>query len=335
MKKKFILPPIVALLVVAAGFFWYFRLHAPPAGDHIAVSGNIEAVTVQLGFRIPGLVEARPVFEGQQVRRGDPVARLETSELRQEEALRRAELTAAQASLAEMRAGFRVEETEQARAALQRARAELAKARSDFERQSNLFQANVISRREMEETEAAFEVARARAAEASQRLDLHRRGNRPEQIAQAEAKADQAEAALAQAQTRLGFADLAAPIDAFILSENVEPGEHVAAGTPVVTLADLDHVWLRAYVEGADLGRVQLGQTAWVTSDSYPGRRYRGRVSFIASEAEFTPKQVQTREQRTRLVYRIKIDVENPGRELKPGMLADARIVLEGGDAGH
>ena len=109
-----------------------------------------------------------------------------------------------------------------------------------------------------------------------------------------------------------------------VLSKNIEPGEYVAPGTPVVTVGDLVHVWLRAYIEELDLKRVKPGQKATVSIDS--GDEYQGRVSFIAQEAEFTPKNVQTQKERVKLVYRIKIDVTNPDMELKPGMPADAVI---------
>jgi HlyD family secretion protein len=107
-----------------------------------------------------------------------------------------------------------------------------------------------------------------------------------------------------------------------------EVGEVVVPGTPVVTLADLDHIWLRAYIAETDLGRIRWGQEATITTDTYPGKQYRGRISFISSSAEFTPKSVQTYRERVTLVYRIKIDIDNPNRELKPGMPADARIDL-------
>jgi HlyD family secretion protein len=111
-----------------------------------------------------------------------------------------------------------------------------------------------------------------------------------------------------------------------VLSKNVEPGDYVAAGTPIVTVGELDDVWLRGYVEETDLGRVKVGQAAVVTTDSFPGKRYEGRVSFISQQAEFTPKTVQTRKERVKLVYRVKVDVPNPDRELLPGMPADASI---------
>jgi len=113
-----------------------------------------------------------------------------------------------------------------------------------------------------------------------------------------------------------------------ITVRQAELGEVVVPGTPVVTLADLDHIWLRAYIAETDLGRIRWSQEATITTDTYPGRQYRGRVSFISSSAEFTPKSVQTYKERVTLVYRIKIDVENPNRELKPGMPADAHVDL-------
>lgn len=152
------------------------------------------------------------------------------------------------------------------------------------------------------------------------------KGYRSEQVDQARARLQQAEEALAQARTRLGYAELTAPLSGVVLAENVEPGEFVAAGTPVVTIGELDPVWLRAYIKETDLGRVKLGQSVRVTTDTYPGKAYRGTVTFIAQDAEFTPKNVQTDKERVKLVYRIKITLANPEQELKPGMPADAEI---------
>jgi len=114
-----------------------------------------------------------------------------------------------------------------------------------------------------------------------------------------------------------------------VLSENIEPGEFVAAGTPVVTVAELAHVWLRAFINETDLGRVKVGQTARITTDTYPGKSYEGRLSFLSSQAEFTPRNVQTAEERVKLVYRVKIDLPNPDMELKPGMPADAEVLTQ------
>jgi HlyD family secretion protein len=119
---------------------------------------------------------------------------------------------------------------------------------------------------------------------------------------------------------------VASPLSGVVLSENIEPGEFVAAGTPVVTVGELANVWLRAYISEPDLGRVKVGQATRVRTDTYPGKFYEGRVSFLSSQAEFTPRNVQTEQERVKLVYRVKIDLPNPQMELKPGMPADAEI---------
>ena len=175
-----------------------------------------------------------------------------------------------------------------------------------------------------------IEAARAKVRQADQQATLVQKGPRKEDIDQGRARLDQATQALALAQTQLGYATLLAPTSGVILSKNIEPMEFVSPGTSVLTMANLGQVWLRAYVEEGDLGRVKVGQKARVSSDTYPGKQYEGRVSFIASEAEFTPKSVQTRKERAKLVYRIKIEIPNPAMELKPGMPVDVEIELGG-----
>jgi HlyD family secretion protein len=265
------------------------------------------------------------------VRAGDLIAQLDTVELQHDVALNLAEVAAARAELTEKEAGYRSEEIAQTRAALKRAEAALEEATSDYQRQQALYRDKVISARELERFAANFEMAQAQRNEARARYNLHRKGFRQEQVDLVKARSERAEEALEKARSRLGFATLKSPIDGFVLSDNIEAGEYVAAGTPVVTLGDLKHPWLRAYVDETDLGRVHLGQKASISTDTYPDKHYAGRVTFIASEAEFTPKHVQTDKQRTKLVYRVKIEVENPALELKPGMPADATIDLQGG----
>ncbi len=171
-----------------------------------------------------------------------------------------------------------------------------------------------------------IEEARSTAAQAKAQYDLVKAGPRQEDIDQGKQRVKQAKAALALAETQLGYATVGSPLTGVVLSKNIEPGEYVAPGTAVVTVGDLVNVWLRAYIEEGDLGRVKVGQRASVTNDTFPGKKYEGVVSFIAADAEFTPKNVQTQKERVKLVYRIKIDIKNPNRELKPGMPADAAI---------
>ena len=142
----------------------------------------------------------------------------------------------------------------------------------------------------------------------------------------AEAEVRNGEEALVLSRIVHGYTRLEAPFDGVITVRQAELGEVVAPGTPVVTIADLDHIWLRAYVNETDVGKVRLGQQVKVVTDSYPHKEYRGQISFIASKAEFTPKSVETHAERVTLVYRIRIDIDNPTHELVPGMPADATL---------
>ena len=246
-------------------------------------------------------------------------------------------------ALADLEAGSRVQEIAAAEAAEAAAAADMERAEADWKRAKMLFQRKTISAEEYDATRAAYNMAVERHRQMSEQAKLVREGFRKQQIEQAgaalaqakaqydlvlagprredidqgRARLEQAEAALALATTQLGYAVVVSPLTGVVLSKNIEPGEYVAPGTPVVTIGDLVHVWLRAYIEATDLGRVKVGQRADITTDTYPGKKYPGRVSFIAKEAEFTPKNVQTQKERVKLVYRIKIDIVNPDMELK------------------
>jgi len=161
-------------------------------------------------------------------------------------------------------------------------------------------------------------------AEASE-LELKRR---EQEIATRRAEIARSKAGIALIDSQLADTVVASPVDGVVLLKAAEPGEVLAPGTTVVTIGDIDHPWLRGYINETDKGKVKLGCKVRVTTDSYPGKVYNGRVTFINSQAEFTPKQIQTQQERVKLVYRVKIEVENPGRELKSNMPADAEILL-------
>jgi HlyD family secretion protein len=289
----------------------------------------VEVTTVELSFKIPGRVRERLVDEGDTVKPGQTIARLDPEDLNHEVASRKAEVQAAQAALTELETGYRKEEIAQAEAALRRIQAEAERLRVDFGRQQELYRREVISGRDFDASRAAYEGSRASTQEARERLNLLRSGPRKETIDQARARLRDTEAVLALAETRRGYATLLSSAAGMVLSKNIEPGEQVAAGTPVVTVGLLDEVWMRAYISETDLGRVKVGQRATVTTDSWPEKKYSGHISFISPEAEFTPKSVQTAKERVKLVYRIKIVVPNPAGELKPGMPADAVLWLQ------
>jgi membrane fusion protein YbhG len=325
--KKTALATIVILAIISGAVFYYTTHRRGSDRNVIRISGNIEVTSVDVSFKVTGRVLERPVDEGETVQAGQLVARLDSADLAHEVAIRRAEAATARAALQELEAGSRKEEVAQAEAALTAVEAEASRLADDFRRSQELFAREVIPKQRFDEARAARDTSQAQVRQAREALALVRKGPRIERIDQGRARLREAEAALALAEERLGYATLTAPVAGMVLSKNIEPGEQVAIGTPVITIGELDSVWVRAYIAETDLGRVKLGQKARVTTDTWPGKRYDGTVTFISSEAEFTPKNVQTQKERVKLVYRIKITLPNPNRELKPGMPADAEIL--------
>jgi HlyD family secretion protein len=274
-----------------------------------------------------------------------------------------AEVQQAEAVLQELLHGSRKQEIEAARAALARAETEYTRAERDWERAQTLYKSEDISTAQFDDFLARFESAKAQRTQATQQLDLIEEGPRKEDIEAARAQLERAkanlrlaeanrlelkrmqqeqvsrEADIQQAKAQLGVnetqlrdTEVLSPMDGVVLVKSAEPGEVLAAGTTVVTLGDVARPWLRAYINETDLGRVTLGAEVKVTTDSFPGKVYKGKLTFIASEAEFTPKQIQTQEERVKLVYRTKIEIENPNGELKSNMPADAEIPLAGSE---
>lgn len=326
-KKPLILIPIAVVAAVAVTRV--LRQDSKEDSGTIRISGNIEVTATQVGFKLPGLVQSRLVSEGESVTNGQVVALLDPAEIERELAIRLADAASADAVLAELEAGTRPEEKAQAAAALDVARANAEREKAEFTRQTELFRQGVIPEREFDASQAASRVAEATVREREARLALLEKGPRDETIRAARARLEQAKQAAALAQVRLGYTTLRSPLDGIVLAEGVESGENVVAGTPVVTVGRLTDVWMRGYIAETDLGRVKIGQDVEVYTDTYPGKAYAGRLSFISSQAEFTPKNIETAEERVKLVYRIKIDIPNPGQELKPGMPADARIATQ------
>jgi len=194
-----------------------------------------------------------------------------------------------------------IKERDNAAASLKAAEFDYELTRIDYQRSENLFKEGAVSAQKRDQDKTSFDAGKAKVEQLKASLDL--------------------------AQTRLDFTDLASPLDGFILVKSSLAGEVVKPGTPVFTAIDLHNIWVTAYINEKDLGKVKLGQLSDVVTDTYPGKKYKGTVSFISSQAEFTPKFIQTQEERVKLVYRIKVRVDNSSLELKPGMPADAYII--------
>ncbi len=273
--------------------------------------------------------------------------------------MRRAAVRQAQAHLDQLLAGSRPQEIQQAQAAAADARTLHEQAALDWQRAQTLYKNDDISTAQRDQALSKFNSTSAVLKQATERLAIVVEGPRKEEIASARAQLAQAQAALKvseanqfetkrraqeiatrhadleRARAQLGVSDsqltdtyVYSPIEGVVLVKSAEVGEVLAAGTTVVTIGDIEHPWVRGYIKEADLGRVKLGQKVRVTTDSYPGKEYWGRVTFIASEAEFTPKQIQTKDERVKLMYRVKVEVDNPHHELKSNMPVDAEIVL-------
>lgn len=383
----------ILILVIAAGVGLYLWRTGKFEGPHnsIQVSGNLELTLVDISFKTAGRMIELTVREGDTVKKGQVIARLDAAQLEQQKmrdvaaiasaqsaydqlkttieyqqatiesdiATRQAEVAQAQAHLDELNAGSRKEEVQQADSSVTDARAQVELARADWERAQTLYKNQDISTSQFDQARTKFNSANALLAQAQQRAAMVKEGPRKEEIAGAQAQLARARGAVGTAQAnrielrrkqeelvarraeidraraQVGITDaqlrdttITSPIDGVVLVKSAEPGEVIAAGTTIVRIGDVDHPWLRAYVGETDLGRVKLGAKVKLTTDSYPGKVYEGTVSFISAEAEFTPKQIQTKEERVKLVYRIKVDVDNANHELKNNMPVDAEIPL-------
>jgi len=323
--------PILILLAaaIAAGVYFYPRLTKKAAPvNQITLSGNMEAHESLVSFKVPGRIVELPIEEGQQVAQGALLARLEDADYKQKIQIDEAGVRVRESNLALTMAGTREQEVKAAQQSLLDAQADLEQKKIDNERAQRLFAKDEVSAQDRDLAATALKRSHALAEAAQQRYNEAVEGSRKEDIAIANANLAQAHANLGLSRVNLDYTILRAPNAGVITVRQAELGEVVSPGSPVVTLADLDHIWLRAYIAETDLGRIHWGQEATVTTDTYPGKQYHGRISFIASDAEFTPKSVQTYQERVTLVYRIKIDIDNANHELKPGMPANARIDL-------
>lgn len=319
--------PVLLLIAAGSGAAWYYRSRPVETDDGLVASGTVEATDAQLGFQLPGRVVSIAPREGDRVRAGQELARLDRAEIEARREQSQAQVQAAEAALAELRQGSRQEEIGQVRAALAAAEERRADAERDLARTRRLFEGGAVSREALDKSQVALDVARAQRTQVAEQLRLVQAGPRKERIDAARAQVSQAEAAARGVEASLSNTVLAAPFDGVVTVRHREPGEIVPAGSPVVTVMDPASRYVRIYIPENRLGEVRLGTRAAIKSDTYPDKTYPGEVSFIASEAEFTPKSVQTAEERVRLVYEVKVRVTGDAEfDLKPGLPADVRL---------
>jgi HlyD family secretion protein len=389
MKKRIVI--ILFVLALAGAGVYAFRGMGRTPDNRLMISGNIELTEVNIAFKTSGRLIERNADEGDVVKRGMVIARLDRDQLLAQKEMQQAGLESAQsqlaqaesalawqkatlaadieqrtadvasneAHLAELQNGSRPQEKLDAKAAVDAAESEAQRAKADWDRAQPLFKNDDISKAQYDQFRRNWESAEAALRSAKEKLSLVDAGPRAEVIqaqqgqlerargalkmAQANsiemkrreqelttrrAEVERARANLAMIETQLADTIAVCPLDGVVLVKAAEVGEILAPGTTVLTVGDLAHPWLRGYIDETDKPRVRIGAKARVTTDS-PDKVYWGRVGFIADEAEFTPKQIQTQQERVKLVYRIKIDLDNPKGELKANLPADAEIVLE------
>ncbi|MDI6710404.1 MAG: efflux RND transporter periplasmic adaptor subunit [Thermoanaerobacterales bacterium] len=330
------LPGLLLLLAVSL-------LGCDGRGRPLTANGTIEADEVRVVAEVGGTVQEMLVEEGDTVRAGQEVARLDPRILEAQQAQAAAGLEAARAARDEAAAGSRAQEIASARReaerldALRKAAAEdLILQEKTLQKYRRLYEAQAVSEQELtvQENSAARARAQAEAATAAYeaaaaRLSLAEAGARAETLARLEAQVGGAEAGVEAARLNLEKATLRAPVAGMVVGRNFAPGEVVRPGAEVVTLLDTSRLWLDVYVPENRLGEVRMGQKVGVAVDGFPGRKFAGRVTFIAPEAEFTPKNVQTKEDRVRLVFRVRVELLDGKDQLRPGMPAD--VTFNGG----
>lgn len=326
MKKRVLLIAAVAA-VAAAVWLWPLKTHRDT--QPLTLYGNVDSRLVDVAFRVEGRLAEMRVEEGEAVRQGQVVARIDADYLRDQVALARARVAAQQAAVDKLTAGSRTAEIAQARALVAERKAAVANAQTTFARQLDLARHDVASKQKRDDAEAALKKAEAQLEQAGKALELSVAGPREEDIRAALAVLDGEQAALALAERRLADAELTAPASGTIQTRVREPGAILAAGATVYTIALTSPVWVRAYVAEPDLGRVVPGAKVSILTDSRPEQPYEGRVGFVSAVAEFTPKTVETPELRTSLVYRFRVVVENPDQGLRQGM--PVTLTLGGG----
>jgi len=326
MKRR--LPLVILVLLLCAGVgFWYLQTHRRSATPGLLqLYGNVDIREVNLGFRVTGRLKAVLRDEGDAVRAGDVLARLDDEPYRHELDGAHQQVNSLKARLQLLEAGNRPEEIAQARAQVHEREVSFANAERIYKRQQELFVSRTVSVQERDDAEAAYQEAESRLHSAREQLKLLEAGFRTEDITQAKADLARAQSAENTAELHMEDTVLKAPAEGVVLTRAQEPGAILQTGTTVLTVSLQKPVWVRAYIEEPELGKIHPGTTAAVLTDSRPGKEYRGTIGYISPRAEFTPKSVETPELRTSLVYRLRVVVEDADEGLRQGMPVTVRI---------
>lgn len=295
-------------------------------GRQITASGTIEATEMNVSSKVTGFVDELLVDEGSVVKKGDKLLELEHANYDLQLAQAQAGLDLASAQLKLVLKGARIEDISQVEQALKQAQANFKSVQDDKTRIDRLADDGTLTRKNKMDADTRYAVALAQYNQAKENLAKVRKISRPEEIESAQARVGQAQATVDLVKRQISDCTVLAPVDGMVTHKLVNLGELVLPGGALFTITELDQVKLMIYVTEKELGRVKVGQQAEVFIDSYPDRGFPGKVIYVSPVAEFTPKNIQTKEERVKLVFGVKILVNNPDRSLKPGMPADATV---------
>lgn len=321
MKKRMAAFILIALL--SAGAYWGYGSYGRPAdASLLQAAGTIEAEQVELSARVPGVLQQLSVRSGDRVKKNQLVALITRNDLIAQKERDALGVVKAEAQLADLSSGAREQELEDAEIALNTARTNYEQAQKDYDRKKELYARGALSQADYEKAEVAWKQGSNLVAAAGSRLSLLQSGSRPEQIKTARAELERSRAILKASEALLEDTKIISPIDGTVLSKNFKPGEFLQTGASVATVADLNDMWIKVYVPTDDLPQIKLGQKVSfnVTGSS---TAYEGIIEEIADQGEFTPKTIQTKKERTNIVFAVKIRIDNQNGALKPGMPAD------------
>lgn len=320
MKKKIAVGILLTLLV--AGGYWGYDRYVKERPSELQATGTIEATQVDLSAKLPGTLQKMTIEPGEPVKKNQLVAMVSRNDLTAQKERDAMAVLKAEAQLADLTSGAREQEIKDAEIAVNTAQTNYDKVSKDYTRGLTLFQEGAIPQAELEQLETAMKQFKNQLESAKSKLSLLKSGSRPEQVKAARAELERSRAILKASEVLLDDTKILSPIDGTVLTKNFEPGEYVQAGASVAAVANLNDMWIKVYIPTDDLPQIKLGQQVKFTV-SGGSTEYKGIIEEIATQGEFTPKTIQTRKERTNIVFGVKIRISNEGGILKPGMPAD------------
>ncbi|MBN1696306.1 MAG: efflux RND transporter periplasmic adaptor subunit [Spirochaetales bacterium] len=319
-------------IVTSCSILLFMLYSCSPPGHELRASGTIEATEIKVSAKANGEIMEMNVREGTHVKKGEVIGRIDSSMLDLKKKQAAAGVSLAEAQLTLLLKGAREEDIKQAEEQVIQARENYNQSKEDYERMENLHKTGSITAKQYDDAKTRMSVAQAQYNAARQGLAKLQNLARPEDIQMARARLQQAEVSLDLLEKQISDCTIVSPLDGSITHKLVEAGEFVVAGTPVVVVSDLTRMSVTIYIGEADLGRIRIGQEAYVMIDTHPEVRFSGTIAYISPEAEFTPKNIQTKEERIKQVFGVKIELPNPQGTLKAGIPADAVVPVDPGD---